>query len=123
MLFTPFSDSSYILRTVSSNVNGPMTGIVRGSPQNDPLPQQEPKPKGRFQRSKSFPWDGPPGLELPHQALPSFEEQDKESPVEVFRIFLVTLTWNTFIQRTAVRDELAAWLCLPEKLEKECVGC
>ena len=117
----PFSDCSHILRTVGSKVNGPVTGIARGSPDNDPLPQQEPRPKSRVQRSKSFPWDGPPGLELPQQALPSFEEQDKESPVEVFRISLVT--WNTFIRRTAVRDKLAAWLCLPEKLGKEDVGC
>ncbi|XP_078381614.1 uncharacterized protein LOC144664361 isoform X2 [Oculina patagonica] len=67
---------------VGSSVNGPVTGIVRGNPHKEPSPKQEPKPKGRVQRSKSFPWEGPPSLELPQQAMPSFEEQDKESPIE-----------------------------------------
>lgn len=82
-----FSYSLPILRTVGTSVNGPLTGIVRGNPHKEPSPKQEAKPKGRVQRSKSFPWEGPPSLELPQQAMPSFEEQDKESPIEVCRIF------------------------------------
>ena len=77
------SDCCCILRTVGSNLNGPVTG----NPLKEPLPKQEPKPKGRMQRSKSFPWERPPSVEL-RLPLPSFDEQDKESPVEVFINFL-----------------------------------
>lgn len=56
----------------------------------EPLPKQEPRPKGRVQRSKSLPWAGPASFELPQQAMPSFEEQDKETPIEVLGIFLIS---------------------------------
>ena len=59
---------------------------MSGDPHNGPLPSHEPQQKCRVQRSKSFPWEGPPSFELPQPTMRSFEEKDKESPVEVFTI-------------------------------------
>ncbi|KAJ7339508.1 hypothetical protein OS493_005906 [Desmophyllum pertusum] len=72
-----------VTRTLSenSNVGSNLNDPVMGNPLKEPLPKQEPKPKGRMQRSKSFPWERPPSVEL-RLPLPSFDEQDKESPVE-----------------------------------------
>ena len=82
-------DFSYIpIPTVGSNVNGPVTGGMSGNPHNEPLPSHEPQQKGRVQRSKSFPWEGPPSFQLPQSTMSSFEEKDKESPIEVFIISL-----------------------------------
>lgn len=67
---------------VGSNVNGPVTSGMTGNSHNEPLPSHEPQQKGRVQRSKSFPWDGPPRFELPQSTMSSFEEKDKESPIE-----------------------------------------
>ena len=52
-------------------------------PHKAPSLKQEPKLKTRAQRSKSFPWEESHIVELP-QPMPSFEEQEKDSPVEVF---------------------------------------
>ena len=76
----------YSISTVGSNVNGPVTSGMSGNPHNEPLPSHESQQKGRVQRSKSFPWDGPPRFELPQSTMSSFEEKDKESPIEVFII-------------------------------------
>ena len=75
----------YSILTVGSNVNGPLTGGMSGNPYSEPLTSHEPQQKGRVQRSKSFPWEGPPSFELPQSTMSSFEEKDK-SPIEVFKI-------------------------------------
>jgi len=59
---------------------------MSGNPRNEPLPSHGPQQKGRVQRSKSFPWEGPPSFELPQPTMSSFEEKDKLSPIEVFII-------------------------------------
>ena len=67
-------------------MNGPVAGTMSGNLHNEPLPSREPQQKGRVQRSKSFPWEGPPSFELPQPTMSSFEEKDKASPIEVFII-------------------------------------
>ena len=86
----------YFIPTVGSNTNGPVTGVTSGTPHDEPLPSHGPQQKGRVQRSKSFPWEGPSSFELPQPTMPSFEEKDKESPIEVLIIssFAITLLFG-----------------------------
>ena len=72
------------LLAVGTNLNGPVTGFVRGHLLKQPLPSEDERKRTR---SKSFPWVHAASVEL-SQSMPSCEETAKEPPVEVFIIFL-----------------------------------
>lgn len=76
-----------------TNLNSPVTGLVRSSPQKEPLPRQEPK-HSTVSRSKSFPLETAEDEEC-SQSLPLKKLERNPAPSQVICV---------------------SWLCIKSKL-------